>query len=235
MYEEQGFVLPFRLEETAIRALQILVADDHDIVREGLRTLLEAQPGWTVCDEASTGREAVDKAIRHRPDVVVLDFSMPELNGLDATLQIRKAVPDAQVLIITMHDSEQLAREVLKAGARGLLLKTDVRRHLAPAVQALGEHKTFFGDTVSGLLLDSFLDSPRRATEPVGLGERLTPREREVLQLVAMGKASKEVAKTLDIKTKTVEAHRANIMNKLDLHSVSELVRYAIRNKIVES
>ena len=227
-------MLPSPSEEPNIRDLRILIADDHDIVREGLRTLLQSQKGWSVCDEAATGREAVEMALRHRPGVAVLDFSMPELNGLDATIQIRKAVPETEVLIITMHDSEQLAQEVLRAGARGLLLKTDARRHLIPAVQALSEHKTFFADNVSSLLLDNFLDSPRHGENLTSARERLTPREREILQLVAAGKASKHIAKMLDIKTKTVEAHRANIMSKLDLHSVSELVRYAIRNKIVE-
>lgn len=227
-------MLLFHWEEREISILRILIADDHDIVRDGLRTLLQMQKGWTVCDEAATGREAVSMALRHKPDVVVLDFSMPELNGLDATLQIRKALPDTEVLIITMHDSEQLAREVLRAGARGLLVKTDVRRHLVPAVHALGAHRTFFTDAVSTLLLDDFLDAPKRTADATVPSERLTPREREILQLVAAGKSSKEVAKILNLRAKTVDTHRGNIMNKLDLHSVSELVRYAIRNKIVE-
>lgn len=217
-----------------ISTLRILVADDHDIVREGLRTLLQSQQGWTVCGEAATGREAVDMAKRHKPDVVVLDFSMPELNGLDATLQIRKALPGTEVLIVTMHDSEHMVREVLKAGARGLLLKTDVRRSLIPAVSALARHKSYFDDSVSALLLDSFLNPEAPALDMTGMKDRLTPREREIIQLVAAGKASKEVARVLGVRTRTVEAHRANIMNKLDLHSVSELVRYAIRNGIVE-
>lgn len=222
-------------ERADMKPLSILIADDHDIVREGLRTLLQSHKHWTICEEAATGREAVKKALLHRPNVVVLDFAMPELNGLEATRQIRKALPETEVLILTMHDSEQLTREVLTAGARSVLLKTDAKRHLAAAVQALAEHETYFADTVSSQLLDNFLNPQRKALDSTVAKERLTPREREIIQLVAAGKASKEIAKILDIKTKTVEAHRANIMNKLDLHSVSELVRYAIRNKIVEA
>lgn len=209
------------------------MADDHDVVREGLRTLLETQTGWTVCAEAATGREAVELSIKQRPDVVVLDFSMPELNGLDATLQIRNAVPDAEVLIITMHDSERLGQEAYRVGAHGFLLKTDARRQLVPAVQALSERRTFFAVTDNTVLTPSH-DLARDAEGSTGAHARLTPREREILQIVAMGKTSKEVAKMLDIKTRTVEAHRANIMNKLDLHSVGGLVRYAIRNNIME-
>ncbi len=228
-------MLPFLSENRNIKEPRILIADDHDIVRDGLRALLQTQKGWAVCDEAATGREAVEMALRHKPDVVVLDFSMPDLNGLDAACQIRKALPETEVLIVTMHDSEQILREVLKAGARGLLLKTDVRRHLVHAVQALLAHKTFFAESVASLLLDNFLDPPKESADPAPFGTRLTPREREILQLVASGRASKEIAKTLGLKAKTVDAHRANIMNKLDLHSVSDLVRYAIRNRIVEA
>ena len=142
-----------------MKALRILIADDHDVVREGVRMLLQSQKHWRICDEAVNGREAVEKAKQHRPDVVVLDFSMPELNGVEAARQIRKALPRTEVLILTMHDSEQLAREALAAGARGLLVKTDVRRHLVAAVEALAEHKPFFASAVSSLLLDAFLSS----------------------------------------------------------------------------
>ena len=217
----------------ATGVLRIVVADDHDIVREGLRALLQSQPGWMVCDEAANGREAVTMALHHRPDVVVMDFSMPELNGLDATLQIRKVLPETEVLIVTMHDSLQLAQEVFKAGAHGFLLKSNMRRSLIPAVRALAEHKAFVDDSVSSPLPDMLPDPEgQRPGSPNGM-ERLTPRERETLQLVAAGKTSKEIARLLGLKTKTVEAHRANIMNKLNLHSVCELVRCAIRNKIV--
>jgi DNA-binding NarL/FixJ family response regulator len=215
-----------------MKTVNILVADDHDIVREGLKTLLQSQPKWQVCDEASTGREAVEKARQHKPDVIVLDFSMPELNGLDATRQIRKALPRTEVLILTMHDSEQLAREVLQAGARGYLLKTHAKKQLIPAVAALAEHQSYFDSKVSSQMLDAFLNPAKAAAEP---GDRLTLREREIVQLIAEGRTSKEVAATLGLSAKTVEAHRANIMNKLDLHTTPQLVLYAVRNRIVQA
>ena len=217
-----------------MKDLRIIIADDHDIVREGLRQLVEAQPGWTVCAEATTGREAVEQARHHRPHVAVLDFSMPELNGLEATRQIRKALPQTEVLILTMHDSEELAREILGAGARGFVLKTHAKRQVPLAIAALAEHKPYFDSSVSALLLESFLNpaSPPRESKTV---RDLTPREREIVQLIAEGRTSKEVAARLGISAKTVEAHRANIMNKLNLRSASQLVLYAVRNKIVQA
>ena len=217
-----------------MKTVRILIADDHDIVREGLKTLLQMQPKWEVCDEASTGREAVEKARELKPDVVVLDFSMPELNGLDATRQIRKALPRTEVLILTMHDSEQLAREVLQAGARGYLLKTHAKKQLIPAVSALAEHQPYFDSKVSNAMLDAFLH-PAKAAVEMRTGDRLTTREREVVQLVAEGRTSKEIAARLGLSVKTVEAHRANVMNKLDLRSTSQLVLYAVRHHIVQA
>jgi len=215
--------------------LRILIADDHDIVREGLRLLVEAQPGWTVCGEATTGREAVEKATQLRPHVVVLDFSMPELNGLDATRQIRKAVPGTEVLILTMHDSEQLAREVLSAGARGFVIKTHAKRQVPLAIAALAEHKPYFDTKVSAMLLESFLNPPRDSGQRKPELGRLTPREREIVQLIAEGWSSKEIAAKLELSLKTVEAHRANVMNKLNVRSASQLVLYAVRNGIVQA
>jgi DNA-binding NarL/FixJ family response regulator len=217
------------------KTVRILIADDHDIVREGLRRLLQPQPQWVICDEAATGREAVEKARQHQPHVIVMDFSMPDLNGLEATRQIRKAVPQAEVLILTMHDSEPLAREVLEAGARGFVLKTNAKSQLVPAVTALAQHKPYFDSGVCALLLHTFLHPECQdvtGSTPTG---RLTPREREILQLVAEGHTSKEVATHLGVSVKTVEAHRSNIMNKLNLHSASQLVLYAVRNKIVQA
>jgi DNA-binding NarL/FixJ family response regulator len=159
---------------------------------------------------------------------------MPDLNGLEATRQIRKAFPDTEVLILTMHDSEQLAREVLAAGARGFLVKTDVRLHLVAAIAALARHEPFFATKVSALLLNSFLHPENQSAMKGETSNRLTPREREVLQLVAEAKSSKEIASTLNISVKTVEAHRSKIMIKLNLHSVSEVVLYAVRNNIVQ-
>lgn len=212
--------------------LRILLADDHDIVRRGLRELLEQQPGWTVCAEAATGREAVELAIEHRPQVAILDLTMPELNGMEATRRIRDAAPETQVLIFTMHDSEELVRGVLSAGARGYLLKSDAARQLVPAVESLAQRKAFFSGRVSEVLLEGFLDSERRRSDELGT-DRLTSREREVVQLLAEGRSNKEVARVLDLSVKTVETHRAAVMRKLDLHSVADLVRFAIRNRMI--
>lgn len=213
-----------------MKSLRILVADDHEMVRQGQRALLESQPGWQVCGEAVTGREAVAKARQLQPDVVVLDITMPELNGLEATRQIRAAVPSAEVLILTMHESEQLVREVLAAGARGYLLKSDAGTALLAAVRALAGHKTFFTSKISQLVVGGYLNPERPGQDEV---TRLTPREREIVQLLAEGKSNKEVATALAISVKTAETHRTNIMRKLQFHSMSELVRYAIRNNFV--
>ncbi len=218
-------------------AVRILVADDHEIVRKGLRALLEGHSGWEVVDEAVDGREAVEKARRLEPDLVILDVSMPNLNGLEACRQIRKEVPATEVLILTIHDSEQLVREVLEAGARGYVLKSDAGRELVTAVEAVRKHKPYFTHKVSELVLEGYLRSGLSITD-VGKSPklvRLSSREREIVQLLAEGKSNKEVASALHISVKTAETHRTNVMRKLDLHSISELVRYAIRNKIVEA
>jgi DNA-binding NarL/FixJ family response regulator len=223
----------WNLPNEFVKTLRILIADDHDIVREGLRKLLEPQPKWVICAEAATGREAVELARQNKPEVAVLDFSMPELNGLEATRQIRKILPRTEVLILTMHDSEQLAREILEAGARGFVLKTHAKRQLVPAVTALAEHKPYFDSQVSELMLEAFLH-PETTALKRGAAGRLTSREREIVQLIAEGRTSKEVASVLSVSVKTVEAHRANLMNKLNLHSTSQLVLYAVRNRIVQ-
>jgi DNA-binding NarL/FixJ family response regulator len=215
--------------------LRILVADDHAVVRRGVRAMLEGQPGWEVCGEAGTGREAVEQVKRLRPDIVVLDLSLPELNGLDATRQILKESPQTEVLVLTMHDSEELAQQVLQAGARGYVLKSDADQSLVAAVQSLRRGEPFLTAKVTELVLDRYVG--KQKLEPGEAAPRvdLTPREREVIQLVSEGKSSKEVAASLGISVKTVEAHRANIMRKLRLRSVSEMVRYAIRNRIVQA
>jgi DNA-binding NarL/FixJ family response regulator len=213
--------------------MKILIADDHELVRKGLRAVLEEQPGWKVCGEAVNGRHAVELAKQLRPDVIVLDITMPELNGPEATRQIRKALPDAEVLILTMHESDQLVSEVLAAGARGYILKADTSRLLVTAIESLSQHKPFFTGKVLEVLVEGNRkpgDAAKRADKFLA---RLTSREREVLQLVAEGKFTKEVADALGIAIKTVEAHRSNIMHKLNLHSLAELVHYAIRNKMV--
>jgi len=212
--------------------LSVLVADDHEVVRQGLRTILESHPGWEICGEAVTGREAIEKATELKPDVVVLDFSMPELNGLEATRQIHKLLPETEVLILTMYHSERLAREFLRAGARGYILKADAGKLLVEAIEHLQQHKPFFTPKVSELVLNGFLH-PNYAGGKAD-GDQLTAREREVVQLVAEGKISKEIADQLNISVHTVETHRTNIMRKLEIHTVGELVRYAIRNQITE-
>jgi DNA-binding NarL/FixJ family response regulator len=211
--------------------VRILLADDHDIVRRGLRALLEAQPDWVVCGEARTGGEALAQATDLRPDVAIQDQAMPEINWLEATRRIRQALPTTEVLVFTMHQTDQLVREVLAAGARGYILKSDAATHLIEAVAALAEHRPFFTARVSETLLESFL----RGEE--GKGEApaaLTAREREVVLLLVDGLGNKEVAEALGISVKTAETHRAAIMRKLGIGSLAELVRYAVRIHLVE-
>jgi DNA-binding NarL/FixJ family response regulator len=217
--------------------LRLLVADDHDVVRKGVRTLLEEQPGWEVAAEAADGREAVEKAKLVQPDVTILDLSMPELNGLEAAKEILKTV-QTKVLILTMYDSDPLIRQTLEAGARGYLLKSDAGRDLVSAVDALRRNKTFFTPKVAQMVLEGYLGRPSKENDEDGgrkNGLRLTARQKQILQLLAEGKSSKEVAVALNISVKTAETHRANIMRRLDCHSVTELVRYAIRNHIIEA
>ena len=213
--------------------LRILIVDDHAVVRRGVRSLLESEEGFEITGEATTGREAVDMARRLQPDVVVMDLSLPELNGLDATRQILKASPRSEILVLTMHHSEELARDVLQAGARGYVLKSDADHSLIAAVKSLREHKPFLSSRVTEFVLDDYLRRTDALEEALS-HETVTAREREIIQLLAEGKSNKEAASTLGISVKTIEAHRANIMRKLRLRSVSELVRYAIRNKIVQ-
>jgi DNA-binding NarL/FixJ family response regulator len=214
---------------------RILLADDHEVVRAGLRALLEEQNGWEVVAEAVDGRDAVDKASRLKPDAVVIDIAMPSLNGLEAVRQIVKAVPQAKVLVLTMYDSDPLIQQVLQAGARGYLLKSDAGRDLVSAMDAFSRNKTFFTPKVSQMVLNGYLDKSLKERGAQGEPERqrLTSRQREIVQLLAEGKSSKEVAAVLGLSVKTAETHRANIMRKLDCHSVTELVRYAIRNHII--
>ena len=218
--------------------LRILIADDHEVARRGIRAVLESHPGWEVCGEAKDGREAVELASKEKPDLVLLDIGMPNLNGLEAARQILAVSPDIAILILTMHDSDQVVREVLRAGARGFLLKSDAGRDLVAAVEALQLQRTFFTTRVSQMVLDGFLDRDNRldGTErnQEDFDDVLTGREREVIQLLAEGKTSKEVAVTLNLSVKTAETHRTNLMRKLGLHSVADLTRYAVRNGIVQ-
>jgi DNA-binding NarL/FixJ family response regulator len=217
--------------------LRLLVADDHDVVRKGVCRLLEERPGWEVVAEAADGREAVEKAKLVQPDVTILDLDMPELNGLEAAREILKTIP-TKVLILTMYDSDPLIRQTLEAGARGYLLKSDAGRDLVSAVDALGRNKMFFTPKVAQMVLEGYLVRPSNENGDDSNrknGLRLTTRQEQILQLVAGGESSNEVAAALNISVKTAETHRANIMRRLHCHSVTELVRYAIRNHIIEA
>lgn len=214
-------------------SLRILIADDHDLMRRGLKALMANQAGWEICAEATKGRDAVAKAAALRPDVVILDICMPELNGIEATRQIRKASPRTEVLILSVHHSDQLIREVIDAGARGFVLKSDSATDLVSAIESLAAHKPFFTACATELLLNGGGPGDDSATKIPS--DQLTSREREIVQLLAEGKTSKEVASTLNISAKTAETHRANIMKKMEFHSVGEIVRYAVRNQIIEA
>ena len=214
---------------------RVLIADDHELVLRGLRAVLESA-GHEVCGTAKTGREAVAMARRLAPQIVVLDVSMPELNGLDAARQIKRAQPTTEILILTVHESDRMIRDVLEAGARGYLLKSDLADELAHAIEALRRHQPYFSSRVAEVVLSGFLAQSAAApeddtTEP----SRLTPREREIVQLISEGLSTKQVARRLAISVKTVETHRANVQRKLGVASVGEIVRYAIRNGIVEA
>lgn len=216
------------------RPVRILIADDHDVVRQGLRKLLESQPHWTVCGEAANGRQAVTLCQELMPDVAIMDVSMPELNGLEATRQIRKVSPATEILVFTMHQSEQLVREMLSAGARGYMLKSDAAGHIVEAVTSLAAHRPYFNVGVSETILAGYLHSVSKEAAQRRSADPLTPREREILQLLAEGRSNKEVARRLEIGVKTVEAHRAALMRKIGAKSIVEVVRYAVRNQIVE-
>jgi len=214
--------------------IRILIADDHEVIRRGLHDMLVQHPDWQVCGEAANGRQAVDLALKTIPHVALLDLMMPEMNGLEATRAIKKALPKTEVLIFTVHETDELIRDVLSAGARGYLLKTDPMRNVVAAVEALIEHKPFFTWKVSKKMLDAYLTDQARAEDGPHVNT-LTAREREVIQLLAEGRSNKAVSALLGISVKTVETHRAAIMKKLGISSVAELVRYAVRNKVIEA
>ncbi|KLK90196.1 LuxR family transcriptional regulator [Microvirga vignae] len=209
--------------------VKLLVADDHAIVRRGLQALLEAQAGWQICALAENGQVAVDLVGRHRPDVAILDYSLPGLNGLEATRHIRRACPSTEVLIYTMHNNEDIIRDVLRAGARGYLLKTEDDSEVVRAVQALLCKKPYFSPQVAQTLLDTFLSGGK-----VVASQTLTSREREVIQLVAEGRSNRDIADRWKVSIKTVESHRTAAMRKLNLRSGVELALYAVRNKLIE-
>ena len=215
--------------------LRILIADDHELVRRGLCALLQAHEGWEICGEATDGREAVEKAKQLKPDVVILDVGMPNLNGLAATRQLSRQDPHCKIIVLTITDTDQIVQEALDAGARGFVLKSDAARDLVSAVEALQRNRMFLTPRVNDMVLAGFLDRGHRAShgDPPEL-PKLTPREGEVIQLLAEGKSSKEVASLLNLSTKTAETHRSNIMRKLGFHSIRDLVVYAVKNNIIQ-
>ena len=213
--------------------LRILIADDHDLIRRGVRDLLAARSGWQVVGEACNGTDAVRKAVSLRPDIAILDFSMPELNGPGAAAQIAEKVPETGVVVLTMHDSEQVMREVLQAGARGLVLKSDADRDLLEAVEAVAKKRHFFTTRLSELVLGGYLAGTATKEKEKKKVAQLTERECEVMRLLAVGMSSKEAATRLQISIRTVESHRINISRKLGFNSIAKLVHYAIRHGIV--
>jgi DNA-binding NarL/FixJ family response regulator len=212
--------------------LRILLADDHELVRHGIRGILKARPHWRVVGEAANGRFAVEKAKKLKPSIVIVDLEMPEMDGLEATRQIRKAVPNTRVLVLTMHQSDQMVRHVLEAGAQGYVLKSDVARQLVKAVESISRGKVFLTPKVSQIVLNGFLKANKDSKRDQNSQTKPTPREVQIIRLLADGKANKEIADALGITIRTVQTHRAKIMTKLGLHSITELVRYAFRNQI---
>ncbi|HEX8056092.1 MAG TPA: response regulator transcription factor [Novosphingobium sp.] len=209
---------------------RILIADDHQAMRQGVRSLLESHSAWQVVAEASDGREALRLARETKPDIAILDYSLPQMNGLELTRAIKHELPRTEILIYTMHDRESILVDVLRAGARGYVLKSDSGTHLIAAVEALVMRRPYFSGAISETLLEHFVESDHNS----GRSIVLTPREREIVQLIAEGKINKQIAHMLDISVKTVETHRAAAMHKLKLRTTAELVLYAVRNNIVE-
>jgi two-component system response regulator NreC len=211
-------------------SLRILLADDHDVMRQGTRALIERQPGWEVCGLASTGREAVAQAEELKPDIVVMDMAMPELNGLDAAVLIKRERPKTEVVMFTAHEEDDLVRDAFEAGLKSVIFKSEAYECLVEAIQAVSQHQVFFSAKVSEILFSKLADRNNVQNEPA---HSLTTREREVVRLVAEGKSNKEIGDALGISTRTAESHRAAILRKLKLDSVASLVRYAIRKKLI--
>lgn len=209
---------------------RIIIVDDHDAIRRGVRQLLETTPYYQVVGEAADGREGLALARETKPDIAILDYSIPELNGLDLSHALKKEFPKIEILLYTMHDREEIIMEILRAGVRGFVLKSEAERHLVAALDALSIHRSYFSGAISDALLDQFLESKPHAT-----ASSLTHREREVVQQVAEGRINKEIAERLNISVKTVETHRASAMHKLKLRTTADLVRYAVRNQLIQA
>lgn len=214
--------------------MRILIADDHEVVREGMRALIEHEPGWEVCGIATNGQEAVDIAKKLKPEVVVLDMTMPELDGLEALRQIKRALPNTEVMVFSAHHSEEVIEQLFDAGAKSYIQKSDAAQYVVAAIKSLAQHKPFFTPEISQILFAKFL-SVGPAKKQAGQEHTLTDRERDVVRLLAQGLSNKEVATALGVSVRTAETHRATLMRKLKLDSLAALVRYAIRNNIIDA
>ncbi len=214
---------------------RILIADDHSVVRRGLRALLTSQPGLIVCFEASNGVETVEYVKKYKPNLIILDLMMPGMSGLDVARAIRKESPETDVMALSMHFSDELAREVLRAGALAYVLKSDADEELLAAVDNVRHHQPFFTGRVAASMVQQFVkDSAGAEGELANPGKMLTPREQEVIRLLADGKANKQAAAALGVSVRTIESHRLHVMRKMEFTSFSELVRFAVRNKLIE-
>ncbi len=214
--------------------VRILIADDHELVRRGLRATLEERPGWEVVGEAGDGEEAIKLSLKLRPDLLVLDVNMPKQNGLEVARALQERAPKIRVLVLTVHDSAQIVREIMQAGAKGYLLKSEAGKDLPTAVETVMQDQPFLTPSVTNIVLDTFLKSAPKPAAPETPPVPLSTRENEVIKLLAQGHSNKDVARQLGISVKTVDTHRTNLMRKIGLHSITELVRYAIRNGLVE-
>ena len=215
-----------------MKNLRILIADDHELVRRGARGVLHSRRGWRIVGEAANGQEAVEKAIDLKPDIALVDISMPELDGIEAVRQIRHAVPTAKILVLTMHESDRMVQRALDAGAQGYILKSDLTECLVKAVKSISDGDPFLTPRVSRIMLEGSLKAKRERQQQQRAGARTTPRETEIIHLLAEGRTNKEIAALLEIAVRTVEGHRARIMLKLGFHSLTELIHYAIRQGI---
>jgi DNA-binding NarL/FixJ family response regulator len=209
---------------------RIIIVDDHDAIRRGVRQLIETKPYYQVVGEAADGRTGLEVARQTRPDIAILDYSLPELNGLDLSHALKREFPRIEILLYTMHDREEIIMDVLRAGVRGFVLKSDTEKHLIAALDALSIRRSYFSGTISDTLLEQFIE-----TKPYAQASSLTHREREVVQQVAEGRINKEIATRLNISVKTVETHRASAMRKLKLRTTADLVRYAVRNQLIQA
>jgi DNA-binding NarL/FixJ family response regulator len=218
-----------------MKTTRILIADDHPALQQGVRTIIEQQPGWHVCGTAVTGREAIDLARKLKPDVVILDHGMPELNGLEAARQIKRFLPQTEILIFTAHDEDELIRQAFAAGARSLVLKSEPIARLLEAISSLVRHEPFFTNKVSKVLFSRLIDGGKENTSSEFSSDRLSAREAEIVQLLAEGKSNKEISASLGISIRTTETHRAHALRKLGIDSLTGLVRYAIRKGIIEA